>query len=247
MLILPAIDIIGGRCVRLTQGDYSRQTVYADDPAEVARSFSDAGASWIHIVDLDGAKAGAPVNLATIERIVSSVPCSIEVGGGVRDFASVDALLSAGVARVIVGTKIVKEPSWASDLFAKYGARVVAGIDARDGMAAVSGWTEGSSVSALELAKRVEAQGCKRLILTDIATDGAFTGPNLAFLREVAGGVSIPVIASGGVSCLADVQTLAAMKEPSVEGVIVGKALYEGRIDLGEALSAMARHHKDRD
>lgn len=236
MLILPAIDIIAGRCVRLTQGDYSRETVYASDPAEVARSFSDAGAAWIHVVDLDGAKAGAPCNLNTIEKIVSSVSCSIEVGGGVRDFESVDSLLSIGVARVIVGTKIVKEPEWASDLFARYGDKVVAGIDARNGMAAVAGWTEGSTVSALELARRVEAQGCRRIILTDIATDGAFTGPNLSLLREVAGGVSIPIIASGGVSCLADVETLAAMREPSVEGVIIGKAIYEGRVRLVEAL-----------
>lgn len=236
MLILPAIDIIAGRCVRLTQGDYSRETVYASDPAEVARSFSDAGAAWIHVVDLDGAKAGAPCNLNTIEKIVSSVSCSIEVGGGVRDFESVDSLLSIGVARVIVGTKIVKEPEWASDLFARYGDKVVAGIDARNGMAAVAGWTEGSTVSALELARRVEAQGCRRIILTDIATDGAFTGPNLSLLREVAGGVSIPIIASGGVSCLADVEALAAMREPSVEGVIIGKAIYEGRVRLEEAL-----------
>jgi len=236
VLILPAIDIIAGRCVRLTQGDYSRETVYASDPAEVARSFSDAGAAWIHVVDLDGAKAGAPCNLNTIEKIVSSVSCSIEVGGGVRDFESVDSLLSIGVARVIVGTKIVKEPEWASDLFARYGDKVVAGIDARNGMAAVAGWTEGSTVSALELARRVEAQGCRRIILTDIATDGAFTGPNLSLLREVAGGVSIPIIASGGVSCLADVEALAAMREPSVEGVIIGKAIYEGRVRLEEAL-----------
>jgi len=236
VLILPAIDIIGGRCVRLTQGDYARETVYADDPSEVARSFSDAGASWIHVVDLDGAKAGAPVNLATIEKIVSAVSCSVEVGGGVRDFDSVDALLSIGVARVIVGTKIVKEPSWAASLFAKYGDRVVAGIDARDKMAAVAGWTEGSTVSALELAQRVSSQGCQRIILTDIATDGAFTGPNLDLLREVAGGVSIPVIASGGVSCLADVEALSSMRDPSVEGVIIGKAIYEGRVSLADAL-----------
>lgn len=236
MLILPAIDIIGGRCVRLTQGDYARETVYADDPSSVARSFYEAGAKWIHVVDLDGAKAGSPVNLATIERIVSSVSCSVEVGGGVRDFASVNALLSIGVARVIVGTKIVKEPDWAAELFSQYGDRVVAGIDARDKMAAVAGWTEGSTISALELAQRVSSQGCQRIILTDIATDGAFTGPNLDLLREVAGGASIPVIASGGVSCLADVEALAAMKDPSVEGVIIGKAIYEGRVSLADVL-----------
>lgn len=236
MLILPAIDIIGGRCVRLTQGDYARETVYASDPSEIARSFDEAGAKWIHVVDLDGAKAGSPCNLPTIERIVSTVSCSVEVGGGVRDFSSVDALLSIGVARVIVGTKIVKEPEWASELFARYGDKVVAGIDARDKMAAVAGWTEGSTISALDLARRVESQGCRRIILTDIATDGAFTGPNIPLLQEVASGVSIPVIASGGVSCLADVESLAAMKDPSVEGVIIGKAIYEGRLALADAL-----------
>jgi len=221
----------------LTQGDYARETVYSNDPVAVARSFEEAGARWIHVVDLDGAKAGCPRNLPTLERIVSSVGCRVEVGGGARDFSSVDALLDIGVARVIVGTKIVKDPNWAALLFAKYGDKVAAGIDARNKKAAVAGWTEDSAVSALKLARRVEAQGCKRIILTDIATDGALTGPNLPFLQEIAGGVSIPVIASGGVSCLADLQALAEAKNPAVEGVIVGKAIYEGRIKLAEALA----------
>jgi phosphoribosylformimino-5-aminoimidazole carboxamide ribotide isomerase len=236
VLIIPAIDIIGGHCVRLTQGDYSQKTTYADTPVDVAQRFFDAGVEWIHVVDLDGAKVGKPINTETIRNIVHSVSCKVEVGGGVRSFESISALLDLGVARVVVGTRIVKDPEWANELFNTFGDQVVAGIDSRDGKVAVSGWLETSTLSALELAQRVEQQGAKRIIVTDIATDGAFTGPNTALLEEISKGVSAPVIASGGVSSMADIEKLMTLSDPGVEGVIVGKAIYEGRLKLEEAI-----------
>jgi phosphoribosylformimino-5-aminoimidazole carboxamide ribotide isomerase len=236
MLIIPAIDLIGGRCVRLTQGDYAQETVYDPDPAAVAKRFEDAGAEWIHVVDLDGAKAGEPRNLDAVGAVLAAVNAKVEFGGGVRSLETARRLLGLGVARVIVGTKLIQDPALAERFFSELGERVVAGIDARDGKVAVAGWIEGSDVSALDLARRVESQGARRIILTDIARDGALTGPNLGLQAQVAEGVGIPVIASGGIGALRDIDALLPLEAKGVEGVIVGKAIYEGRVDLQEAI-----------
>lgn len=245
MLILPAIDLIGGRTVRLTQGDYARVTDYDLDPVEVAKGFEREGATWLHVVDLDGAKAGAPVNLDVVRRIHAATGLQIEFGGGLRDLASVQSALSAGVARAVVGSRLAQDLDFARQAFDRFGERLVAGIDTRDGMVATHGWLETGSLGGVDLARRLVELGCRRIITTDIATDGAFTGPNLAWLTEMASAVPVPVIASGGVATLADFEALQALPAPGVEGVIVGKALYEERFTLSEALAALSAAHRE--
>ncbi|MGV3617079.1 MAG: 1-(5-phosphoribosyl)-5-[(5-phosphoribosylamino)methylideneamino]imidazole-4-carboxamide isomerase [Fimbriimonas sp.] len=240
MLIIPAIDLRGGRCVRLTQGDYGRETVYDLDPVEVALGFGREGAEIVHVVDLDGAKSGAPENLEIVARIVREGGLPVEFGGGVRSLETARRLLDLGVARVVVGSKLVQDAELSARFFSELGDRVVAGIDAREGKVATIGWTETSGVSAVELAQRVEAAGCRRIILTDIARDGALRGPNVDLLREVVGAVSIPVIASGGVSVVEDLRVLREAFPAGVEGVIVGKAIYEDRFTVAEAVAALA-------
>lgn len=237
MLILPAIDLLGGRCVRLFQGDYAQATQYSDDPAQVARSFAEQGARWLHVVDLDGAKAGTPVNVGAVESIVKAFEGSVEVGGGIRNLESARRLLDLGVARVVFGSRLVNDPGFAREAFDELGDRAVAGIDARDGMVAVHGWTEKSSVSAESLARELAAVGARRLIVTDIATDGAMSGPNLAFLKSMAAAGGVPVIASGGISTLADIADVAALEALGVEGAIIGKALYERVFSVAEAIT----------
>jgi phosphoribosylformimino-5-aminoimidazole carboxamide ribotide isomerase len=237
MLILPAIDLLGGRCVRLIQGDYDRELPYDADPVEVAASFADAGVEWIHMVDLDGAKTGQPANLHIVESVAKQTAAKIEVGGGVRSLETAKRLLDAGAGRVVVGTKLVQDWELAQRFFEELGERVVAGIDARQGMVAVHGWREGSDLRAVDLATKVEAMGCHRIILTDIAKDGMMQGPNTELFLEVARSVKIPVIHSGGVATADDVRTLAKL-DPAPEGAIVGRALYEGRVKLTELLSA---------
>ncbi|RYG48326.1 1-(5-phosphoribosyl)-5-[(5-phosphoribosylamino)methylideneamino]imidazole-4-carboxamide isomerase [bacterium] len=234
MLILPAIDIRAGRTVRLLHGDYAQETVYNVDPADQAVKFVADGAEWIHVVDLDGAKAGHPVNGETIGRIVRASSAKIEVGGGVRTEADVQRLLDEGVSRVVLGSVLVKDRPLAERLFGRFGERVAAGIDARDGMVATEGWLETSRVSALELAKAMRESGARVFIVTDIATDGALQGPNLEFLKEMAEGLGEGVIASGGMTGLDDVKAVSAIA--GIEGAIVGRALYEGRIDLAESI-----------
>ncbi|MBP5183167.1 MAG: 1-(5-phosphoribosyl)-5-[(5-phosphoribosylamino)methylideneamino]imidazole-4-carboxamide isomerase [Lentisphaeria bacterium] len=231
MQIFPAIDMRAGRCVRLFQGDYSKETVYNADPASQALAWEKAGAPLIHLVDLDGAKAGHPVNVSGIEKICHAVKIPCEIGGGIRTLEDAEKLFSLGVSRVILGTAVCENPELAKAFLAKFGAeKVVAGIDARDGFVAVRGWLETSKVSALVLAEKLVSLGIRRIIFTDISTDGAFTGPSIGPTSELCRKVpSCRIIASGGVSCAEDAGRLAALALPNLEGVIVGKALYDGR------------------
>ncbi len=238
MLILPAIDIRGGKCVRLTEGDYGREKVYGLDPAEVAASFQAQGAEWLHMVDLDGAKAGRPVNLDVVRAVRAAVDLKIELGGGIRTLQVAEEALEAGVNRVVVGTRLTQDEGAAKAFFEELGERVVAGIDTRNGRVAVQGWTETGDLDGIQFARRMEELGCKRVIFTDIARDGMLAGPNLEAMRAMASALSIPVIASGGVARLDD---LPALAETGVEGAIVGKALYEGRFSVSEAIASISQ------
>ncbi|CAN5465607.1 1-(5-phosphoribosyl)-5-[(5-phosphoribosylamino)methylideneamino]imidazole-4-carboxamide isomerase [soil metagenome] len=233
MLVIPAIDIRDGKCVRLIQGDYDRQLTYDAEPIDMARSFHDDGAKIVHVVDLDGAKLGEPQNWKVVEHLCQNSPIPVEFGGGVRTLATAKRLLDFGALRVVVGSALINNPEEAEKLLA-LGDRVVAGLDARNGMIAITGWTEGSSVSASELAQHVEKKGAKRIILTDIAKDGMLAGPNLELLAQVQAAISIPVIQSGGISSLRDLEDLLELAAPP-EGAIIGRALYEGKVNLKEA------------
>ena len=235
MQIWPAIDLRGGRCVRLQQGDYARETIFGDDPVAMARSFAEQGAEYLHLVDLDGARDGKLVNLDVVRAIVRAVDMQCELGGGVRDEAAIKTLLDAGLARVVVGTKALKEPDWLRAMCKKFPEKLVLGIDARNGMVATHGWLETSNTSAVELAKTLENEPLAALIYTDIATDGMLQGPNCAAMREMASAVRLPVVASGGVSAVGDVTQLL---DTGVAGVIIGRALYENRLTVSEALAA---------
>lgn len=243
MLIIPAIDMRGGRCVRLFQGDYARETVYGDNPAEQAVKWRNDGAEIIHLVDLDGAKAGHPINVEPIRRICESVNIPCEIGGGIRNEQDAELLFNAGVSRVILGTVACENPEIAKRFIEKFGPeKVVVGIDAKDGKVAVRGWIETSKVDAQELAVKMAELGVRRIIFTDIATDGAFTGPSLKPTAALCKLVSdCRIIASGGVSAAEDAAKLSALKLPNLEGVIVGKALYDGRTTYRELVEAAAR------
>ncbi len=240
MILYPAIDLKDGACVRLLRGDMARATVYADDPAAQARSFAQAGCQWLHVVDLDGAFAGRPVNRNAIEAIVAAVDVPIQLGGGVRDRATLEAWLAAGISRVVLGTAAVRDPAFVEAACASHPGRVAVGIDARGGRAAVDGWAETSDVPALDLARRAAEAGAAAIVYTDIARDGALEGPNLAATRAIAQAVDIPVIASGGVAGLGDLAALKALEGDGVAGVIVGRAFYDGRIDPAAAVQLMA-------
>lgn len=236
MKLFPAIDIKDGQCVRLYQGDYSQMTVYASDPVEVARRWQEAGASWLHVVDLDGAQEGHPVNTALIARICQETALKVEVGGGLRTLEHIENTLAAGVERVILGTAVLTDRALLDQALQRWGERIVVGLDARAGLVAISGWRETSNVKATELARELSAAGVSRFIYTDIARDAAMQGPNLAALRSMLDalqGSATTLIASGGVSSLEDLKQLAHLK---VEGAIIGKALYVGAIDLAEAV-----------
>lgn len=235
MQVIPAIDIRGGRCVRLFQGDYARETVYSDDPVAVARRWADEGAERLHVVDLDGAAGDGPRNLEAVSRIVASVAIPVQLGGGLKSRKDVEVALAAGVERVILGTAAVATPWLVEDLVLQFGARVVVGIDARDGMVAVRGWRETSDVPALALAKEMVARGVLRLIYTDISRDGTLAEPNYDALRQLIASVDVPVIASGGVAKIAH---LLRLRELGAEGAIVGRALYTGDVVLAEAIRA---------
>jgi phosphoribosylformimino-5-aminoimidazole carboxamide ribotide isomerase len=236
MLIIPAIDLQDGRCVRLVQGDFAQVTQFSDNPAAVARRWQAEGARWLHVVDLDGARSGAQANLKTIRQIRETVSIAIEVGGGLRTLQQVAALLDNGIDRVILGTAALKDRAFLRDCLARWGKRIAVGLDARSGLVATDGWLETSTVSALALAQELAAEGVARFIYTDIQRDGALSGPNLAALTELLAAVNRPIIASGGVASLADLRALAAM---GVEGAIVGRALYTGEVKLEEALAAI--------
>ena len=235
MRIYPAIDIIDGACVRLVQGDYSQKTKFADDPCEIAMRWQNEGGEFIHIVDLDGARNGEMPNFDLIVRIADKLNIPIEVGGGVRNMECVEKYLDNGVNRVIIGTSALSNPDFVKEAVAKYGERVVVGIDAKDGMVAVNGWEEVSNTSAIDLAKQMEKIGVKTIIYTDIATDGMLKGPNVKAMEEMTEAVSIDVVASGGVSSADDI---ARLKDTGVEGAIVGKALYTDALCLKDAINA---------
>jgi phosphoribosylformimino-5-aminoimidazole carboxamide ribotide isomerase len=235
MQIYPAIDLRGGRCVRLRQGDYEQETVFGADPGAMAQRWVSGGATFLHLVDLDGAKEGLPVNAAGVRAIVRAggVPC--QLGGGLRTRQHIDTALGWGVERVVVGTKALQSPEWLEEMCGFYPQRIVLGIDARDGRVATHGWLEVSDVSALELARRFEHLPLAALVYTDISRDGMLQGVNLAAMREMARATRLPVIASGGVTTLDDIRALAAVP---VAGCIVGRALYEGRLRLEDILAA---------
>jgi phosphoribosylformimino-5-aminoimidazole carboxamide ribotide isomerase len=239
MDVIPAIDLLEGRCVRLYQGDYARSQVFNDKPVDVARQWVEQGAGWLHVVDLDGAKTGKVVNLSAIADIVQAVSVPIQVGGGLRDRTSVAQLLNLGVQRVILGTVAVEQPQLIADLCQEFPGQIVVGIDARNGKVATRGWLETSEVLATALAQQMQQVGVAAIIYTDIHRDGTLTGPNLEALRELASGLSIPVIASGGVSSITDLLSLLALEPLGVTGVIVGRALYTGDISLKAALQAI--------
>jgi phosphoribosylformimino-5-aminoimidazole carboxamide ribotide isomerase len=239
MDIFPAIDLLGGRCVRLYQGDYDQAQTYGEDPVAVARDWEAQGATWLHLVDLDGAKAGQPVNHGVIAEITKALKIPVQVGGGLRDRDSVARLLDLGVRRAILGTIAVKNPELVSGLCQSYPGQIVVGIDARDGLVATEGWLEGSTVQATDLAANMADRGASAIIYTDIQRDGTLQGPNLAGLRTMAEAISIPVIASGGVSSITDLLSLLALEPIGISGAIVGKALYTGHISLKEALRAV--------
>jgi phosphoribosylformimino-5-aminoimidazole carboxamide ribotide isomerase len=235
-IIYPAIDIRGGKCVRLVQGDYNRETVYNDDPVSVARDWEAQGGQWIHLVDLDGAKAGHPVNHELIGRIAQAVKVPVQVGGGLRKEEDVELLLGLGVSRVILGTAAIEDRAFVSRVLAKHGAKVAIGIDARDGYVATRGWLETSRVKAEDLAKELAAEGAQTFIFTDISRDGMMSGPNVEAIVRLAQVSGRTVIASGGVSKPEDLDQLAAHASDGVGGAIVGKALYTGSINLAEAV-----------
>jgi len=237
MIIYPAIDIKGGRCVRLTQGRADAETVYAEDPASVATDFKAAGSVWVHAVDLDGAFSGEPRNLAVVERIVK-LGLKVQLGGGLRTRASVDRALSLGVARVVIGTRAAESEAFISELVAAHGDRVAVGIDAKSGMVAVKGWVDTTKSTALDMARRMASLGVTTIIHTDVGTDGMLTGPNFGAQEAMLDAVNARVIASGGVSRRQDVIGLLELERrwPNLDGVIVGKALYEGRVALGDLL-----------
>jgi phosphoribosylformimino-5-aminoimidazole carboxamide ribotide isomerase len=240
--LYPAIDVRGGRCVRLYQGDYARETVYDDDPVRVARSFAAAGAPWIHVVDLDAARTGTAANLAVIEAICGAVPCKVQSGGGVRSVEAAGALLHAGVRRVVVGTAAIERPALVEELCLLHPrGQVAVGLDARGAEVAVRGWAEGTGADLFETAARFDGTGVAALVVTSIGVDGTLEGPDVEQLARVLAATSIPVIASGGVATLDDLLALQRLRagERRLAGVIAGKAIYEGRFTVPAALAAL--------
>jgi phosphoribosylformimino-5-aminoimidazole carboxamide ribotide isomerase len=239
MEVIPAIDLLDSKCVRLYQGDYTQSQVFDENPAAVAKQWMAGGATRLHVVDLDGAKAGKPVNLGAIASILQAVSIPVQVGGGLRDRNSVAQLLNLGVERVILGTIAVKQPQLAADLCGEFPGKIVVGIDARNGKVATDGWLETSEVAATDLAHQMAQLGAAAIIYTDIHRDGTLSGPNIPALRELAENIAIPVIASGGVSSVSDLLSLLVLEPVGVSGVIVGRALYTGDVVLTEAIKAV--------
>ena len=247
MIIFPAIDIRGGRCVRLTQGRADQETVYADVPAEVAARFQAAGSDWVHVFDLDGAFAGEPRNLPAV-RAILALGLKVQLGGGLRTRAAVDQALELGVCRVVIGTRAAESEAFVADLVRSFGDRIAVGIDARNGRVAVKGWVDTTATGACALAQRMDSLGVATLIHTDVSTDGMLTGPNLPAQEAMLAAVNCRVIASGGVSRREDMAALMEIKKrrPNLDGVIIGKALYEQRLDLGELLAESAEDERRR-
>ncbi|MFP4159640.1 MAG: 1-(5-phosphoribosyl)-5-[(5-phosphoribosylamino)methylideneamino]imidazole-4-carboxamide isomerase [Desulfobacterales bacterium] len=240
MIIIPAIDIKGGKCVRLFQGEMDRETVFSDDPASMARRWADEGAEMIHVVDLDGAVEKRPRNLETIGRIVEEagrVP--VQVGGGIRDVETLEMYLDMGADRVVIGSAAIYDPDMVKKACRRFPGKIVVGIDAKNGKVAIEGWTKTTEMAAPDLGKQFEDAGVAAINFTDIERDGMQTGPNIEATRELARALTIPVVASGGVSCLDDIRRLAALETDGVTGIITGRALYEGALDLRSAMELL--------
>jgi phosphoribosylformimino-5-aminoimidazole carboxamide ribotide isomerase len=240
VILYPAIDLKGGQCVRLRRGDMDQATVYNPDPAAQARAFAAAGFRWIHVVDLDGAFAGAPQNAEAVSAILAAVKLPVQLGGGIRDLATIEAWLTRGLERVILGTVAVKNPALVREAAARFPGRIAVGIDARNGFVAVEGWAETSSLPARDLAERFRDAGVAAVIFTDIGRDGMLAGVNVEATADLARGLGVPVIASGGLSSLNDIRSLKAREADGIAGAILGRALYDGRVDPGRALSVAA-------
>lgn len=238
MLILPAIDLRGGNCVRLVKGDFKQETIYSEHPEEIALRWEGEGAEFLHVVDLDGALAGEPQNMDAIKRILQAVSIPVEVGGGIRSMESIDRLLSIGVSRVILGSVAVHKEELVQKACSAYGNRIVVGIDAKKGIVATDGWEKSASISAVELAKKLGAFGLETIIYTDISRDGTLSGVNVTETAHLARASGIKVIASGGVKSISDIEELKKRECDGIIGVIVGKSIYEGTLSLTEAIAA---------
>ncbi len=241
MILFPAIDLKNGQCVRLEQGDMARATVFNLDPAAQAKSFADQGFEYLHVVDLDGAFAGKPVNAQAVEAMLAAVKMPVQLGGGIRDLKTVEAWLVKGITRVIIGTAAVRDPGLVKTAAKAFPGRVAVGLDARDGKVAVEGWAETSEVTALDIARRFEDAGVAAIIFTDIARDGLLKGLNLDATIALAEQISIPVIASGGLASIEDVKAMLSPRASKLEGAIAGRALYDGRLDPAAALDLIRR------
>ncbi len=239
MILYPAIDLKEGHCVRLVQGDMAQAVVFNDDPAAQAKAFADAGFAWLHVVDLDGAFAGAPMNAAAVDAILAAVDIPVQLGGGIREMRTLEGWLEKGVARVIIGTAAVRDPAFVHEAARRHPGRIAVGIDAKDGRVAVAGWAETSSMTAEDLGRRFEDAGVAAIIYTDIARDGILKGLNIEMTVALAEAVSIPVIASGGLASIEDVHRLLEPDCAMLAGAITGRALYDGRIDPRAALFAI--------
>jgi phosphoribosylformimino-5-aminoimidazole carboxamide ribotide isomerase len=240
MILFPAIDLKEGLAVRLQQGDMARATVFHRDPAAQARAFEAQGFEYLHIVDLDGAFAGKPVNAGAVDRILESIGIPVQLGGGVRDMATVEGWLGKGVTRVIIGTAAVRDPAFVKEAAKTFSGKIAVGLDARDGKVAVEGWAEASELSALDIARRFEDAGVAAIIYTDIARDGMLQGLNLDATIALAEAISIPVVASGGLASIDDIKAMLAPRARKLEGAIAGRALYDGRLDAAEALKMIS-------
>lgn len=238
MLILPAIDLRGGNCVRLVKGDFKQETIYSEHPEEIALRWEGEGAEFLHVVDLDGALAGEPQNMDAIKQILQAVTIPVEVGGGIRSMESIDRLLSIGVSRVILGSVAVHKEELVREACSAYGNRIVVGIDAKKGIVATDGWEKSASISAVELAKKLGAFGLETIIYTDISRDGTLSGVNVTETAHLARASGIKVIASGGVKSISDIEELKKRECDGIIGVIVGKSIYEGTLTLTEAIAA---------
>jgi phosphoribosylformimino-5-aminoimidazole carboxamide ribotide isomerase len=239
VILYPAIDIRGGQAVRLTQGDYGRETAYDADPVDAAKRWAGEGAEFLHVVDLDGAKAGAPQNLEAVARIAAAVECPIQVGGGLRDAGSVDAVLEAGAERVVIGTAALRDPAFLEAMLRQHGERVVVSVDARNGRVALAGWTEAGGEGVVEAVASLGERGVARFLCTAIEVDGTMEGPAVGELQMIAERTEAKLIASGGVGDLTHLETLAREMPPNVEGAIVGRALYECRFTVAQAIAAL--------